>query len=182
MKHPKAYLIKRAKYQANLDSFKQQGYPIVYIDESGFEAEMIHPYGYALIGKPCIDLYNWQAKKQTDVIGALYEKVLFSLDYFETNINGHVFYDWYKHILIPSLKTKCVIIMNNTHFHKSKRIQKLLNRYGHHILWLSLYSSDLNPIEKKCAQAKFPRQEWMENNLSELFYNIYLSYKSFILN
>ena len=28
----------------------QQGYPIAYIDESGFESETIHPYGYTPIG------------------------------------------------------------------------------------------------------------------------------------
>lgn len=89
-----------------------QGYPIVYMDESGFEHETIRPYGYAPIGKPCIDRYNWQGKKRTNVIGALYERVLFALDYFEKNINGDVFYNWCKYTLIPSLKTKCVIVMD----------------------------------------------------------------------
>lgn len=42
------------------------------MDESGFEAEIIRSYGYAPIGTPCIDSYNWQAKARTDVIGALY--------------------------------------------------------------------------------------------------------------
>jgi hypothetical protein len=39
-----------------------QGYPIVYMDESGFECETIRPFSYAPIGKPCIDSYNWQGK------------------------------------------------------------------------------------------------------------------------
>ena len=142
------------------------------MDESGFEAETIRSHGYAPIGKPCIDSYNWQAKKRTNVIGALYEKMLFALDYFETNINSHIFYDWCKFTLIPSLKTKCVIVMDNARFHKSRRIQKLLNRHGHRILWLPPYSPDLNPIEKKWAQAKFLRQGWMENNLPKLFYDM----------
>ena len=42
----------------------KQGYPIIYMDESGFEAEIIRPYGYAPIGKPCIDSYNWQGKRK----------------------------------------------------------------------------------------------------------------------
>jgi len=90
----------------------QQGYPIIYMDESGFEAETIRPYGYAPIGKPCINSYNWQARKRTNVIGALYEKMLFALDYFEQNINSSIFYHWCKITLIPSLKTKCVIVMD----------------------------------------------------------------------
>jgi len=59
------------------------------MDESGFEAETIRSHGYAPIGKPCIDSYNWQAKKRTNVIGALYEKMLFALEYVETNINSN---------------------------------------------------------------------------------------------
>ena len=93
-----------AKYFNHLSDYIVQGYPIVYMDESGFESETIRPYGYAPIGSPFIDSYNWQAKKRTNVIGALYEKMLFALDYFEKNINGDVFYNWCKYTLIPSLK------------------------------------------------------------------------------
>ena len=81
-----------------------QGYTIVYMHESGFEAETIRPYGYALIGKPCIDSYNWQEKKQTNVIGALYEKIQFALYYFEQNINSNIFYQWCKQTITLSLK------------------------------------------------------------------------------
>ena len=133
-------------------------------------------------GKPCIDRYNWQGKKRTNVIGALNQKMLFALDYFEQNINGNIFYNWCKFALIPSLKTKCVIVMDNARFHKSRRIQKLLNRHGHRILWLPPYSPGLNPIEKKSAQVKFLRQGWMQNNLSKLFYEACQRHNIFILN
>ena len=94
------------------------------MDESNFEAETILPYIYAPTGTPCIDSYNWQAKKLTNVIGAIYKKMLFALDYFEQNINRTIFLHWYKHTLIPTLKTKCMIVMDNARFHKDKRIQK----------------------------------------------------------
>lgn len=54
-------------------------------------------------------------------------------------------------------------------FHKNKRIQKLLNGHGHRILWLPPYSPDLNPIEKKWAQAKFLRQGWIETTYLNCF-------------
>ena len=82
------------------------------MDKISFEADTIRPYSYAPIGKPYIDSYKWQGKKRTTVIGALYEKMLFALDYFETNINSNIFYEWCKQTLIPSLKTKCVIVMD----------------------------------------------------------------------
>ena len=143
LEHPKACPLKRANYLSKLNTFIAQGFAIVYMDESGFEAETLRPYGYAPIGKPCLDSYNWQAKKRTNVIGALYEKVLFALDTFKENINGKIFYDWCKDTLIPSLKRKCVIVMDNASFHK--RVQRLLNRHGHRLLFLPPYSPDLNP-------------------------------------
>ncbi|WP_227678504.1 transposase [Psychrobacter vallis] len=145
--HPKACPLKRAKYLSKLNEHIAQGFAIVYMDESGFESETLRPFGYAPIGKPCIDSYNWQGKKRTNVIGALYEKMLFALEYFEKNIDGNIFYSWCKDTLIPSLKTKCVIVMDNASFHK--RVQRLLNRHGHRLLFLPPYSPDLNPIEKK---------------------------------
>lgn len=114
------------------------------MNESGFKAETIRLYGYASIGgKPCLDSYNWQAKKRTNVIGALYEKLLFALDTFKENINGKILYDWCKDTLTLSLKRKCVIIMDNASFYK--RVHKLLNRHGHRLLFLPPYDSpDLN--------------------------------------
>ena len=155
------------------------------MDESGFEHATIRPHGYAPIGTPYIDSYNWQGKKRTNVIGALYEKTLFALDFIKTNINGDIFngdifYHWCKYTLIPSLKRKCVIVMDNASFHK--RVKRLLNRHGHRLLFLPPYSPDLNPIEKKWAQAKFLRQGWMENDLSKLFYDINPRHNTFILN
>ncbi|MFC6205713.1 transposase [Psychrobacter urativorans] len=71
--------------------------------------------------------------------------MLFALDCLKTNINKEVFYHWCKFTLIPKLKKKCVIIMDNAAFHKNKRVQKLLNRHGHRLLFLPPYSPDLNP-------------------------------------
>ncbi|WP_264480638.1 transposase [Psychrobacter sp. I-STPA6b] len=82
------------------------------MDEGGFEQEIIRPYGYTLKGQPCIDSFNWQLKRRTNVIGALYKKTLFAIDYFNQNINWKCVYDWCKNTLIPSLKTKCVIVMD----------------------------------------------------------------------
>ena len=162
--------MKRATYLTKLSHYIAQGFAIVYMVESGFESETVRPCGYAPIGSPCIDSYNWQANDRTNVIDALYGKMLFALDCLKTKINKEVFYHWCKVTLIPKLKKKCVIVMDNASLHK--RVQRLLNRHGHRLLFLPPYSPDLNPIEKKWAQVKFLRQGWMENNLPKLFYDM----------
>ena len=44
--------------------------------------------------------------------------------------------------------------MDNAAFHKSSLIYEMLENAGHKLLYLPPYSPDLNPIEKKWAQAK----------------------------
>ena len=112
LEHPKACPVRRETYLAKLNHYIAQGFAIVYIDESGFESETMRPCGYAPIGSPCIDRYNWQAKDRTNVIGALYGKMLFALDCLKTNINKEVFYHWCKFTLVPKLKRKCVLVMD----------------------------------------------------------------------
>ena len=64
----------------NTSIYMAQGFAIVYMDESDSESETLRPFGYVPIGKSCIDSYNWQGKKRTNVIDALYKKALFALD------------------------------------------------------------------------------------------------------
>lgn len=112
LEHPKASWLKRLEYQLKLEHYKRQGYPIIYMDESGFEKEVLRAFGYTLQGLPCIDKYNWQQKHKTNVIGALYQKTLFAIDYFKTNVNWKTVYHWFKDTLIPKLNRKCVIVMD----------------------------------------------------------------------
>ncbi|MGP5061127.1 hypothetical protein ACTXMF_01120 [Psychrobacter celer] len=46
------------------------------MDESGFEQEVIRAFGYTPVGKPCIDIYNYQKTKRTNVIGALFQSLV----------------------------------------------------------------------------------------------------------
>lgn len=57
--------------------------------------------------------------------------------------------------------------MDNVIFHK--RVQKLLNRHDHRLLFLPPYSLNVNPIDNKCAKVKFLRQGWIESKLSNFF-------------
>ena len=49
-------------------------------------------------------------------------------------------------------------VMDNASFHKGKDMQKMLEDFGHILMYLPPYSPDLNPIEKKWAQAKHIRR------------------------
>jgi transposase len=55
---------------------------------------------------------------------------------------------------MPNLPERSIVVMDNASFHKGKDMQKIIEDAGHTLLYLPPYSPDLNPIEKKWAQAK----------------------------
>ena len=51
-----------------------------------------------------------------------------------------------------------VIVMDNASFHKRNDMIEAIEQAGHQLEYLPPYSPDLNPIEKKWAQAKAIRR------------------------
>ncbi len=84
---------------------------------------------------------------------------------------------WFKKSLLPALKTKSVIIMDNARFHRMKVLQELAQKCGHTILPLSPYSPELNPIEKTWGNIKRYLQKVLPKFNS--FLEALLSYSGF---
>ncbi len=94
---------------------------------------------------------------------------LLTVSLFEGSINSEVFTEWIKQDLIPKLPNESFIIMDNATFHKGKKMQSLISESGHTLLYLPPYSPDMNPIEKKWAQAKLLRRT-LGCSVQELFH------------
>jgi hypothetical protein len=129
--------------------------------------------GYASKDKRCFGTHDWGAKGRTNVIGALLCGALLTISMFDMNVNTEIFNAWVIGDLIPKLPPKSVVIMDNASFHKGSPMHKALDDAGHTLLYLPPYSPDMNPIEKKWAQAKAIRRR-VGCSIEELFqrYNI----------
>lgn len=110
--------------------------------------------GYSFKGKRCYGIHDWAPKKRTNVIGALVEKKLLTTSFFEASINSDTFYAWLVQDLLPKVPEKSVLVFDNAAFHQRKDIHSEIKKSGIAIEYLPTYSPDLNPIEKKWAQAK----------------------------
>ena len=115
---------------------------------------MPRTHGYALKGQRCYGSCDWGAKGRTNVIGALLGQTLLTVTLLNGNVNTEVFLAWVEQDLIPKLPSESVLVIDNATFHKDPRIRNALERSGHFLEYLPPYSPDLNPIEKKWAQAK----------------------------
>ena len=80
--------------------------------------------------------------------------MLLTVSPFPQSINSRVFKAWVSQDLLPKLLEKSILVMDNASFHKSNELKKLVEKEDHNILFLPLYSPDLNPIEQKWSQAK----------------------------
>ena len=87
---------------------------------------------------------------------------------FDTHINSDIFHVWLTQDLLPKLKRSCVIVMDNASFHKRADMRQAIKRAGHRLLFLPPYSPDLNPIERKWAQAKAFRKKY-QCSIDQLF-------------
>ena len=142
----------------------------MFIDESGFAHDMPRLHGYAVKGNRCFGTHNWGAKGRTNVIGALLFGAVLTVSLFQTNVNTGIFSSWVIEDLIPKLPANSVVIMDNASFHKGMLMKKAIEDAGHTLLYLPPYSPDLNPIEKKWAQAKAIRRR-VGGSIDNLFKN-----------
>jgi len=156
-------------YDEQITSCKEIGYPIVYIDESGFIKDALRTHGYQAKGSRCQGVHDWQGKTVVQAIGALLEGSLLTVCLIAGMVNGAVFKAWLAQDLLPKLTTSCVVVMDNATFHKVDGISELIEKAGHQLLYLPPYSPDLNPIEKKWAQVKALRNKLRTNDIDALF-------------
>lgn len=129
---------------------------------------MPRTHGYAFKGKRCFGKHDWGAKGRTNVIGALLGSTLLTVTLFSCSINTLLFTSWVEQDLLPKLPPHSVVILDNATFHKGLPMQKAFKEAGHTLLYLPPYSPDLNPIEKKWAQAKSIRRK-LKCDIGELF-------------
>ena len=72
---------------------------------------------------------------------------------YQDTTNSELIYTYFEEIL-PRLKNKSVIIMDNASFHKGKELKDLFENYNHKLVFLPPYSPDLNPIENMWGTVK----------------------------
>ena len=182
LKHPKADAVKRATFISTINTYEQEGRPIIYLDESGFPDDMPRTHGYSKIGQRCYGIYDWESKKRTNIIGALLGTVLLTATLYTENMNTDRFYQWITKELLPKVEPKTIIVMDNVTFHRRKDIRQAIEQKECILQFQPSYSPDLNPIEQKWAQMKkYKRKQqctvektvnhFLRNNkMSQLYY------------
>jgi len=160
--------VERVRFQVRVQQYACTGRTLVYVDESGFAHDMPRTHGYAHQGMRCYGTRDWHARGRQNAIGAIIDCTLLTVCLFDSTVNSDVFHAWLTQDLLPKTPPSSVIIMDNATFHKREDMREAIANQGHTLEYLPPYSPDLNPIEKKWAQAKSIRKK-LRCGTTELF-------------
>ncbi|WHZ30227.1 MAG: transposase [Nitrospira sp.] len=96
-------------------------------------------------GRRVDGLVSGHRRPRTSLIAARMDGRLEEPFLFEGTCDTEVFNSWLRPRLCPRLTSDHLVIMDNAAFHKSSEMVPLIEETGAALLFLPLYSPDLNP-------------------------------------
>ena len=122
-----------------------------------------YSYGWSEAGKRIHGLKSGIRKKRVNMIAGYRDGQLIAPFTIEGACTRTVFEIWLETCLIPKLKPKEWVIIDNATFHHGGRIRELIEVAGCKLIYLPAYSPDLNRIEKCWA--------WLKSRIRKLLRN-----------
>jgi transposase len=126
---------------------------LIFFDESGFNLAMSFVTGWALEGvTPVIER---PAKgKAVTLLGAIGRDGPRAMRLHEGSVNGEVLLRYLREELGPTLQPGDIVVMDGPRLHRVQGVAETLALFGATVLYLPVYSPELNPIEMTWAWCK----------------------------
>jgi transposase len=143
------YLERNEEQRKRFTDFVKMSRPsrLVYVDESGIDEYLHREYGRASRGEQILtEIPGKKFARQSIVAAKCDGRVLAPFGYSGT-CNSKLFLFWVETILVPQLKKRQIVIMDNASIHKRKEIREAIEKACCHLVYQPTYSPDLNPIE-----------------------------------
>ena len=137
------------KYQGRLDSRR-----LVFIDETWTKTNMTRRHGRCLRGRRLVAKVPHGRWRTLTFLAALRHDRIEAPCVIDGPINGLSFLAYVEQVLLPTLSTGDIVIMDNLGSHKRQAIRRLIRTVGAKLFFLPPYSPDLNPIEQVFAKLK----------------------------
>jgi transposase len=143
---------KRARWKAYQDRIDRKR--LVFIDETWVKTNMAPLRGWCMRGQRLeakVPYGHW--KTMTFLAALRYDRIdaPFVID---GPINGELFHLYVTEVLVPTLKSGDIVVLDNLGSHKSCAVRQAIRAAGAHLFFLPPYSPDLNPIEQVFAKLK----------------------------
>jgi transposase len=147
-----------AKYQTRIKPDR-----LVFIDETWTKTNMAPLRGWAPRGQRLtakVPQRRWCAQRMRSIktmtfVAALRHDRIDAPWLLDGPINGQRFRLYVEKVLLPTLKSGDIVIMDNLGSHKGRAIRTAIRAAGAKLFFLPKYSPDLNPIEQVLGTPRF---------------------------
>jgi len=120
---------------------------LVFIDETAVATNMVRPNGWSprgerLVGE--VPMGHWETLtfiagfRKTGIVAPMLIKGA---------MNGEAFLTYIEQCLVPTLRRRDIVVVDNVSFHKVAGVEEAIEARGAELRYLPQYSPDLNPIE-----------------------------------
>ena len=133
---------------------EREASPFVFLDECGSNLALTPLYARAPNGQRAPDRGPRHRGKHTTLLASLTLEGIGAAMIIEGAANAAAFETYVEHILVPSLHSGQVVLMDNLGLHKSARVRQLIEEAGCQVLFLPAYSPDFSPIEETFSKVK----------------------------
>ena len=126
----------------------------IFIDETWAKTSMTRRHGPCRVGqRPLAKVPHGHWKTLPFVAGLRYGDVV-APRVFSRPINATSVLAWVVQCLVPTLRSRDIVVMDNLSSHKSSAVRHAIRDVGAKLFFLPPYSPDLNPIEQAFAKLK----------------------------
>lgn len=137
------------RYQHRVDPKR-----LVFIDETWAKTNMTPIRGWCARGRRLVAKVPHGHWKTLTFIGALRSDGICAPYVLDGPINATSFLAWVQQCLVPTLKHRDIVVMDNLGSHKGSAVRQAIKAAGATLIFLPPYSPDLNPIEQIFAKLK----------------------------
>lgn len=127
---------------------------LVFVDEFGVNIRLARLFGWAPKGLRSRGSVPRNHGKNLTVCAALSLQGITAAMTVDGAIDGLAFEQYVTRILVPTLKPRQIVILDNLSVHKQAAVRQAIKAVGASVLFLPSYSPDFNPIEMVISAVK----------------------------
>jgi transposase len=120
---------------------------LVFIDETAITTNMVRLNGWSPRGERLVGhapMGHWET---VTFIAGLRQTGIVAPMLIKGAMNGEAFLAYIDQCLVPTLKRRDIVVIDNVSFHKVSGVEEAIQTGGASLRYLPQYSPDLNPIE-----------------------------------
>jgi transposase len=145
---------------------------LVFLDEFGATTTMQRTHGRATPGERVVTKVPHGHWKMISSIAAMTVEGIVASCSFDGATDAQTFVTFVREALVPVLKPKQVLVLDNLPAHKSPQVDRLVEATGARVMRLPPYSPDFNPIEMAISKVKTVLRTLARRTVDGLFAGI----------